>query len=127
MFQNKDLFILPSESFLCNQRSIFSLWSMECNFIDYRPLFLLFAKTFYIIREIYIPRNEINIVPNCPLPHIPVAKVKTWCQSHSVVLPPACVVLWSPLLSSKLGSQGSNGWNSTQHLKRIEEKGLLLH
>ena len=114
-------------------QSTFYFFSMECNFIDYRPLFLLFAKTFYIIREIIGKfifqemKSTINIVPNCPLPHIPIAKVKTWCQSHSVVLPPACVVLWSPLLSSKLGSQGSNGWNPTQRLKRIEEKGLLLH
>ena len=37
------------------------------------------------------------------------------------------VMLWSPLLTSKLGGQGSTpGRTSTQGLKIIEEKGLPL-
>ena len=41
---------------------------------------------------------------------------------------PAQVVLWSPLLTFKLGGQGSSsGWTSTQGLKIIEQKGLPLH
>ena len=43
----------------------------------------------------------------------------------SSTIQPACVVLWSPLLSFKLGGQGSSlGRTSTQGFKISEEKGL---